>query len=166
MTNENEEIEETKDASLNEMHWAELSEIEEVYEEDEFRFEPKTGDCLEQYNERRVYQAEMSSNNRMQLNQITQSQEKLLQIKAKESKKMNNLNTTQQHIAAKAADTTLASSLINSSTRDILDETIEIPSAAAVKPPTAANANLNTSTLTAPVAQTSSNLLNISEEVE
>ena len=38
MTNENEEIEETKDASLNEMHWAELSEIEEVYEEDEFRF--------------------------------------------------------------------------------------------------------------------------------
>lgn len=43
-----EAIKETnEDVSLNEMHWAELSEIEEVYEEDEFRFEPKTGDCME-----------------------------------------------------------------------------------------------------------------------
>ena len=81
-------------STTGEMHWAELSEIEEVYEEDEFRFEPKTGDCMEQYNERRVYQAEMSMNNKQQLKEITQSQDKLLQMKTGESKKMNSLNTT------------------------------------------------------------------------
>ena len=37
------------------MQWAQLSEIEEEYEEDEFKFVPVTGDCLESYNEKRVY---------------------------------------------------------------------------------------------------------------
>ena len=48
------------------VQWAALSDIEEVYEEEEFKFEPKTGDCLELYNEKRVYQAEMSMNTREQ----------------------------------------------------------------------------------------------------
>ena len=36
-----------EEESIDMAQWAALSDIEEVYEEEEFKFEPKTGDCLE-----------------------------------------------------------------------------------------------------------------------
>ena len=83
-----------------EVKWAELSEIEEEFEEEEFRFEPVVGDCLEQYNEKRVYQAEMSLNSKLQLKETAQSQEKLIQLKSQtktttKSKNRSKMMTSQ-----------------------------------------------------------------------
>ena len=44
--------------------FVELSDMEEVFEEEEFSFQPYEGDKLEFHHERRIYKAEMSSNNR------------------------------------------------------------------------------------------------------
>ena len=52
----------SEDVKDDESEWMDLDEIELTYEEIEFECEPKEGDKLELYNERRVYQAEMSSN--------------------------------------------------------------------------------------------------------
>ena len=64
-----------------EFAWSELSVAEEEYEEDEFHFQPVEGDKLELYNERRVWQAEMSVNNRAVQKATVQSQEKLMEQK-------------------------------------------------------------------------------------
>ena len=52
----------SEDVKDDESEWMDLDEMELTYEEIEFECEPKEGDKLELYNERRVYQAEMSSN--------------------------------------------------------------------------------------------------------
>jgi len=44
--------------------FVELSDMEEVFEEEEFSFQPYEGDKLEFHHERRIYKAEMSMNNR------------------------------------------------------------------------------------------------------
>lgn len=52
----------SEDAKDKESEWMDLDDMELTFEEIEFECEPKEGDKLEMYNERRVYQAEMSSN--------------------------------------------------------------------------------------------------------
>lgn len=52
----------SEDVKDNESEWMNLDDMELTFEEIEFECEPKEGDKLEMYNERRVYQAEMSSN--------------------------------------------------------------------------------------------------------
>lgn len=42
--------------------WTELSDMEEIYEEDSYKFEPVEGDKLEFESKRRIWQAEMSLN--------------------------------------------------------------------------------------------------------
>ena len=44
-----------------------------AFEEDEFAFKPQDGEKLEFYNERRVYQAEMSQNSKAVLSASVQS---------------------------------------------------------------------------------------------
>ena len=53
--------------------------MEEIaFEEDQFAFEPTDGEKLDVYNEKRVYQAEMTQNSKMVLEATRQSQEMLL----------------------------------------------------------------------------------------
>ena len=55
-------VHEDVDEDQDEFQWADLSEMEEEYEEYEFSFEPIEGDKLEFVNERRIWKAEMSMN--------------------------------------------------------------------------------------------------------
>ena len=63
-----------------EFEWNELSEMEEVYEEDSFNFEPIEGEKLEASHTRRIYAAEMSSNNKATMQSNTMNQEKLMEM--------------------------------------------------------------------------------------
>ena len=56
----------------------EISMEEIAFEEDQFAFEPTDGEKLDVYNEKRVYQAEMTQNSKMVLEATRQSQEMLL----------------------------------------------------------------------------------------